>query len=101
MANQLKPCPFCGGPAEKRYSEIWGMVAVSCKRCGAIGPTWTTWGDESARAWNERCDREPDGCRTCAWFRRDDTSTLTWCDRVHQERKPGDYCSRWIQEGDL
>ena len=102
MANQLKPCPFCGGPAEERVTgPIYNkQYEVVCTRCGCKTGK-TVCSPLHIRKWNGRCDAKPDGCWTCAWFRRDETSTRTWCQLVHQERKRDDYCSRWVEEGTL
>ena len=60
--STLKPCPFCGGPAQmgqimalkaqglKPESQGW---VVGCQRCGAVGPPRKI-GDEAVKAWNTR-----------------------------------------------
>ena len=51
-AEQLQPCPFCGG------SEIWinGDIEpkyVACRKCWAFGPSAPTV-TQAAQRWNER-----------------------------------------------
>lgn len=59
----LKPCPFCGGEAErahlrKRWHSALGWyrpVYIRCKVCGATSPVKITV--ENAReAWNRRAE---------------------------------------------
>ena len=35
--TELKPCPFCGGKAEKHYQPIYidNGVCIRCTKCGA------------------------------------------------------------------
>lgn len=44
MSIELKPCPFCGGKAEKFAQEMQGIrvIAITCKSCGAAGPMYRT-----------------------------------------------------------
>jgi len=55
MSQELKPCPFCGGPAElicvKGDNEKPGVVV--CMSCEASGPEAPT-GSLSIAAWNKR-----------------------------------------------
>ena len=61
MTDELKPCPFCGGPAEVRKGtcarrDAWTAccaetVDVDC--CGSADPTYFTEADAIA-AWNRR-----------------------------------------------
>ncbi len=64
MAEELKPCPFCGEtPGEDSYAHADGGYkygAISCS-CGVIGPDvrtgykkWPEWRDSAVAAWNER-----------------------------------------------
>lgn len=64
MAEELKPCPFCGEtPSEDSYAHADGGYkygAISCS-CGVIGPDvrtgykkWPEWRDSAVTAWNER-----------------------------------------------
>lgn len=64
--NELKPCPFCGGQAEKRYGrDIDNNIsyAVICSVCHTgifkanIGQNeWIAYGSmhEAIEAWNRR-----------------------------------------------
>lgn len=44
MSEKLKPCPFCGGEAEKYAKEYNGirLLSVVCKACGTSGPLYRT-----------------------------------------------------------
>ncbi|HFQ8088848.1 TPA: Lar family restriction alleviation protein, partial [Pseudomonas aeruginosa] len=64
MAEELKPCPFCGEtPGADSYAHADGGCkygAISCS-CGVIGPdvrtgykSWPEWRDSAVTAWNER-----------------------------------------------
>ncbi|HFH2965891.1 Lar family restriction alleviation protein [Pseudomonas aeruginosa] len=64
MAEELKPCPFCGEtPGADSYAHADGGCkygAISCS-CGVIGPDvrtgykkWPEWRDSAITAWNER-----------------------------------------------
>lgn len=48
--TDLKPCPFCGGPARHR-SDVG--CYISCSACHVDGPTVPT-PDDAADAWNRR-----------------------------------------------
>ena len=57
---KLKPCPFCGGEAEKQKG-IGEASYVACTKCGAMAVT--IYGEMGAvEAWNRR-----DGCKECDW----------------------------------
>lgn len=60
---ELKPCPFCGGKAEKKGQSYTGenYVFILCSRCGASGPIMTTKqprikdeDNPAIEAWNRR-----------------------------------------------
>lgn len=60
---KLKPCPFCGGEAQKQAQEVNGLRAiyVVCKKCGASSGIYKTRNprvkDEenpAIKAWNRR-----------------------------------------------
>lgn len=60
---KLKPCPFCGGEAQKQAKEVNGLRAiyVVCKKCGASSGIYKTRNprvkDEenpAIKAWNRR-----------------------------------------------
>lgn len=49
-AQELEPCPFCGGdaiPPNERDHH------VSCSKCGASGANWAEY-DSAVEAWNTR-----------------------------------------------
>lgn len=58
--DKLKPCPFCGSRATKRYIKPFSFV--QCKKCGAstrIIPDYFEEADgkgEAIEAWNMRID---------------------------------------------
>lgn len=52
--EELKPCPFCGGIAQKvKSSGRWGWF-VSCA-CAAVGPSSDSR-EDAIRAWNRRTE---------------------------------------------
>lgn len=62
MANELKPCPFCGGEAVIECDkEPYGMTYAYafCKECGAKSKDFCVRYDicakyEAIKAWNRR-----------------------------------------------
>ena len=63
MANELKPCPFCGGDADFLTENFGGKVWVICTDCGVqTAKEYTNlivFGkggkDRAIDAWNRRC----------------------------------------------
>lgn len=65
--TELKPCPFCGGDAEKRYIKRNKLFAymrfpyntryvyVCCKVCGATSIVCVSV-ENAIEAWNRRAD---------------------------------------------
>ena len=54
-ATELKPCPFCGGPAVLvRDEPTEGFCFVECGWCGAHGPN--TDEQHAIADWNRRAD---------------------------------------------
>lgn len=50
MNEELKPCPFCGGPAEVQAAIDWpGHQQVTCQSCAA-----NTFGTRCVERWNAR-----------------------------------------------
>lgn len=70
MSEELKPCPFCGGPADIRHSHdedgcYW--AAVKCRKCGAStrgkwasnrSDTCPIFYGEVRDEWNRLADKE-------------------------------------------
>lgn len=53
--TELKPCPFCGGEAERRESPGFHNWWVICKQCHAASMEHTT-AEGAVKAWNRRAD---------------------------------------------
>lgn len=56
MANNLKPCPFCGGKAKIRGEKYWRPRVsrnVICTKCFS-NSGWFDTEEEAAEAWNRR-----------------------------------------------
>ncbi|MGX8696316.1 MAG: Lar family restriction alleviation protein [Prevotella sp.] len=54
MRAKTRPCPFCGGDAQKvKESSRWGWF-VSCA-CAAVGPSADSR-EEAIEAWNRRVE---------------------------------------------
>ena len=61
--EELKKCPFCGGEAEIRFSNIFKpYCAIRCKKCGASTLEYSTRGCyenvilQAIQAWNKRVE---------------------------------------------
>lgn len=56
LQRDLKPCPFCGGPAtlmQMPRASFWWRVRCDSFQCG--GTTWALMGaDVAVEAWNRR-----------------------------------------------
>ena len=73
---ELKPCPFCGGPAElsKGVVRFMGRPAVTfvfCNACGARGTQFVESvkycaNDRAVEAWNRRVSDKEKGSRSAA-----------------------------------
>lgn len=57
---QLKPCPFCGGPARLKTDEVWFFGTtfshdVKCGLCGcSVGVNYTDTPEQAVSRWNTR-----------------------------------------------
>ncbi len=71
MAEELKPCPFCGGEAKAGRAD--GLCWVECSMCGAEAG-FTPRPGPSARVWNNRAD-DKDAARY-RWLR--DNPSAEW-----------------------
>lgn len=54
MTEELKPCPFCGGPA--RFADAVAKYIV-CQQCGTFGATGESDNDAAVK-WNTRAESE-------------------------------------------
>lgn len=54
MSDELKPCPFCGGKARRRFTNgKYGITYYAfCEECGAEMSTINE--NEMYEAWNRR-----------------------------------------------
>ena len=69
MNIELKPCPFCGGPAwTEEYPVKDGLSTFSayCERCGAETSLGYKSREEAAEAWNTRA-YPPAGVSAATW----------------------------------
>lgn len=58
MANELKPCPFCGGKANiERYGNSKVSTWYTCEDCGASLETGETF--NHGAQWNRRASPNP------------------------------------------
>ena len=92
--SELKPCPFCGRPAEKlqaQYSEgikSYTVDAIECQSKGCEAcicrKPWETYEDLVER-WNNRVDNEL--MEIVAWF-VEVVNTDSWACRVYSNLDP-------------
>ncbi|MBR5314531.1 MAG: Lar family restriction alleviation protein [Clostridia bacterium] len=55
----LKPCPFCGGKANKKIAPMFGTVMFVCEKCGAdVCFYGAEHGEKAVEAWNRRVENE-------------------------------------------
>lgn len=71
--HELKPCPFCGGNADKHiddYGEGKFCVTVRCSKCGAKvfrkGAIETAT-EQAVNAWNNRADERKSAFDNAGW----------------------------------
>ncbi len=56
MANELKPCPFCGEKLNLTYDGLLSEIYwIRCGECYTTGPTKDTT-EEAIKAWNWRVE---------------------------------------------
>ena len=90
---ELKPCPFCGAPAEMKETCSWDYY-VKCTSCGARTRNHHEYPNGAANRWNSRKEVRPERvCMTCSRF--SSSGDLPYCTWVHQKRDPLEFCSRW------
>ena len=60
MADELKPCPFCGGEGcvicGSSFEFGFPSYAVECEKCGTVGIVKASE-QEAIEAWNTRAER--------------------------------------------
>lgn len=56
MTEKLKPCPFCGGDVELRYSDYGDQCWIKCTHCSLACrfEKHLHHSDRTAEAWNQR-----------------------------------------------
>lgn len=90
---ELKPCPFCGAPAEIRETSGHDYF-VKCTGCGARTRNHQENQNGAVERWNRRKEVRPERvCMTCSRF--SSSGDLPYCTWVHQKRDPLEFCSRW------
>ena len=77
---ELKPCPFCGGEAEKIQSPQKSTTVynyIKCRECGSMSHSFFAIG-EAINAWNRRyrnrrADNKPirQSCKSCKHYTPD------------------------------
>ena len=111
--EKLKPCPFCGGPAEFRTEPDvdecgcctgYGWTQVVCKECGArTRECFCEFPEklntaEARDAWNRRCDApttDPEELRLRGhWIAQDEGRTRFACSECSMHNLPwrAQYC---------
>ena len=58
MANELKPCPFCGGEAKLFTARGKCNQIVRCLACN-VSPGYRQTKKEAIEAWNTRAEQKP------------------------------------------
>lgn len=62
IGEQLKPCPFCGGPVTVRIG-IGRLRFFTCRSCGSITSFDSDFcnrnPEQAVNAWNRRADHDP------------------------------------------
>ena len=80
---ELKPCPFCGGEAERidfgpGDAENAGGSCIACKRCQSSGPVEFGYKENFISNWNRRAAAlsqtagVAEGGRVCKWHQQDE-----------------------------
>ena len=56
--RELKPCPFCGGEAHIRKTDL-GTYRIYCSQCPTtFGRYWSWTKQEITNAWNRRANND-------------------------------------------
>lgn len=93
--QELKRCPFCGGPAEEvvtgKNTGDW-KYRIRCKECG-ITTGATVCSPTHVDKWNRR--KVLDTCSRCKWWQEHGEKGVPYCRISHLRNGAHDFCSRF------
>jgi len=96
MADELKPCPFCGGWArvykfERRLCDSWHVI---CYECGA-GTDEMRTKEGALAAWNRRAERT---CQIIEDGYTDNPAVCSYCGTHYDGGRYCTYCGAKVVE---